>query len=162
MGHTARNLDSETRIHHTRILWQLIRHSSPRRQTHSRWTTGSAPLSQRLISSMVQSSRKLCTPHSNIEALLEPSGPPTLPHYPLIIMSHGVSSALSSMVVTYPQVFYAARQRSSLTWNKGTILCTTTTDSTTTSVIMGLITLTRMKRKPSSSTKGSLSSCRTV
>jgi hypothetical protein len=38
---------------------------------------------------------------NNFEAQREPSGPPTLPHYQLIIKFHGVSSTPPSVAITY-------------------------------------------------------------
>jgi hypothetical protein len=51
-----------------------------------------------------QSTRRLCTPHNNWEAQLEPGGPYTSPPYLLITKFHGASSVLPSMHISYLRV----------------------------------------------------------
>jgi uncharacterized coiled-coil protein SlyX len=50
---------------------------------------------------ILQSIKKLCTQPNNSEAQQEPGGPPTPPHYQLIIKSHVVSSISPSVAIIY-------------------------------------------------------------
>jgi hypothetical protein len=67
-------------------------------------TTSSTPWSLSLGYSTVQSIKRLYMQCSNSEAHLEPGGLPTLPPYLLITTSHGVSSVLLLVLITYLQV----------------------------------------------------------
>jgi hypothetical protein len=84
-----------------RIFCQLTRQSLPMRPTHWMQTAGSTPRSPCLGYFIVYSIKRLCTQHNNSEAQLEPGGLPTLLPYLLIIMFHGVSSILLSILITY-------------------------------------------------------------
>jgi hypothetical protein len=59
-----------------------------------------SPLNPSLSFYTIQSIRKLYTPPNNSEAQQEPGGPPTPPHYRMIIRSRGVSSVPPSMAIT--------------------------------------------------------------
>jgi hypothetical protein len=78
------------------------------RLTPWRQIVGSAPQSPSLDYFIVQSIKKLCTQHSISEAQVEPGGLPTSPLYLLIITSHGMSSVLLSVLITYLWVCSAA------------------------------------------------------
>jgi hypothetical protein len=95
-------------------------------------------------------------------AQLEPGGPPTPPPYLLITTFHGASSALPYVLTTYLRVFSIVSRRNSWTFNKGTILCLTTLDSSTPLLNMGHIMLIRMRRKPTSTVKGLPSTYKTA
>jgi hypothetical protein len=101
VGLNASNLDIKRGILHTRISWQLTHQSLPMRLTPWRQTAGSAPRSPRLAYFTVQSIKRLYMQRNNLEAQLEPSGHPTSPPYQLISMSHGMSSVLLSVHITY-------------------------------------------------------------
>jgi hypothetical protein len=56
----------------------------------------------------IRSTKGLCTWPNNFEAQLEPGGPPTMLHYPLIIRFYGASTAPPSVVIISQRVFYVA------------------------------------------------------
>jgi hypothetical protein len=91
-----------------------------------------------------------CTHRNNSKAHLEPSGPRTLPHYLLIITSHGVSSTLSSTLIAYLKVCSIASSKSSWSSSKGTTSCSTIQGSSIPLPNMGHTILIRMRRKPTS------------
>jgi hypothetical protein len=108
-GLNARSLDIRRAIHCTQTFWQLNRQYLLMQLTSWRQTAGSAPRRPSLVYSTIQSIRKLYTQHNNSEAKLEPGGLPTLPPYLLIIMFHGASSVLLSILITYLRVCFVAR-----------------------------------------------------
>jgi hypothetical protein len=102
VGLNTSNLNIKRGILCTWISWQLTHQSLPMRSTPWRQTTGSAPQSPCSGYSTVQSIKRLCTQHNNLEAQLEPSGLLTSLPYLLITITHGASFVLLSMLVTYP------------------------------------------------------------
>jgi hypothetical protein len=162
LGQTARNPDIKTEILRIQTSWRLTRHPFLRQRTpgggqlapHDRVQFWAATL-YRVSENSVRDPTTLMHNWSLVGLL-------HLPHYPLIIKSHGVSSVLPSMAITYRWVFYAASCRCSLTYNKGTASCMTTTASSIASPNMGLNMLTQTKRKLSSFAKGSRSNYRII
>jgi hypothetical protein len=101
VGLNARSLNTRTGIPRIQTFWQLTHQSLLIRLTLWSRTTCFAPESPNLGYFTVQSIRRLCMQHSNLEAQLEPGGLPTSPPYLLITMFHGASSVLPSALTIY-------------------------------------------------------------
>jgi hypothetical protein len=84
-----------------------------------------------------------------------PSGHPTLQHCQQITMYHGMSFMLPSVVTTCQWAQCAASFQSFWIYARGTIQCMSTLRSSTTWHNTKAITLTRMRRRPSSTAWGS-------
>jgi hypothetical protein len=109
VGLNASNLVTKREIHHTQTFWKLTHLSLLMRLTPWRQTAGSTPQSPSLDYFIVQSIKRLYTQHNNSKAQLEPGGLPTVLPYLLITTSHGVSSIMLSMLITFLWVYSTAR-----------------------------------------------------
>jgi hypothetical protein len=140
--------------------------NSPTSPCRCDWPTGGGQLAPHQSRSLgyfiAQSIRRLCMPHNNWEAQLEPGGLHTSPPYPLITKFHGVSFILLSTHITYPRVCSVPSWRSSWTMSKETKVYLTTRGSSTLLLSMGHTTSTWMRKRPTYTVLDSPSMCRST